>query len=678
MHRSAASTHAFQGTSMTPLDTVAPLQYRVGFGSLGTAGSLGYEDKQVTVGGAGYSHALSTHPPARVLYFTGGAARSFRSGVALNDDVADCGAYADFSVLADGREVASVTGVRACAPPRLIDCDVSNAHLLELVVTTTTWAYCHAVWLDPSIDAAADAATGRTLVDPLARAEIELPPPLGPVARCVATAASPGWEHLLDDLLGSLVANGDCADALVVVFLLGSSPECERVVAKYRALPVRCRPLVARDMASKSVLYSVARVVEADAYLCLDADMLVLGTLDPVFGAIDAGPDGSVLACREGNGRVYRDVADALCRLYGGTPGDLPEILGGDDAGVGSYPLATNDGTFAGSREALLTVDATIRAMPGAIRWLQARPTVRWRNQFIFNLALAVRRCGIELDERCNLQLHAGDVEIASVTGRPQVSWHGKPVRILHANGWGRAKCRELRGLYAAVPDPLVGKGDGDRYRTFLSTLRAWLGRYGMDGLGWSFYGTAGDGDHARVRDPSVLPVLALLHYLVRASGCIRVLETGTGRGVSTACLASAVSHRSGGRVVSFDPHEHPGREQLWAALPEPMGACIEQRRVDSLEGLRRALADGERYDAALLDSVHTEAHLSAELELALQLVRRGAPILVHDWRAFADVDRALIAAERAGHGVVRLLAPGGEEEDAGLGLAIVENRGAG
>lgn len=662
------------GVTVILLGSLTPLHHRVGSGSLGTDGSLGYEGKNVTVGGVDYAHALSTHPPARLLYFIGGAASTFRSHVALNDDVAHCGSYADFSVLADGREVASATGVWAGAPPRAIEGDVSGVQLLELVVTTSKWEYCHAVWLDPEIDAAAPPEQRGTIVDPLQRAEIELPPPIGPVKRCVATVASPGWEQLLDDMLGSVVANGDCPDALLVVFLLGSSAECERVVAKYRAIPVHCRPLVPPDKGSKSVLYSVASVVDAEQYVCLDSDTLVLDPLSPVFGAIEAAPDGSVLACREGNGEHCRDLDDALSRIYGASAGDLPGILGHDEDTIGSYPLVVNDGCFAGSRAALLTLDVTIRAMPGAIRWVDSGEWVRWRNQFIFNLALAVRRSGIELDQRYNLQLNYSDVEVVTVAGRPRVMWQGRSVRVLHASGWGRNKRPELKGLYSGVPDPLVARGDGDAYGAFLSALRAWTGRYGLSGLHLSFY-TIREDHYARVRDPSVLPLLALLHYIVRANGCVRVLETGTARGVSAACLASAVSHRPGARVVSFDPYEMPGREELWAALPDPMRACLEQRPVDSVSGLHQALADGERYDAALLDSVHTEEHLSAELDLASKLVRPGGPILVHDWRAIPDVDRVLRAAEAAGHGVVRLLGEGGEAEEAGLGLALVENR---
>ena len=36
------------------------------------------------------------------------------------------------------------------------------------------------------------------------------------------------------------------------------------------------------------------------------------------------------------------------------------------------------------------------------------------------------------------------------------------------------------------------------------------------------------------------LSAFANLHYLVRSNGCVRVIEAGTARGVSAACLASA------------------------------------------------------------------------------------------------------------------------------------------
>jgi hypothetical protein len=129
------------------------------------------------------------------------------------------------------------------------------------------------------------------------------------------------------------------------------------------------------------------------------------------------------------------------------------------------------------------------------------------------------------------------------------------------------------------------------------------------------------------------------------------------------------------GRVVTMDPADSSERAALWAALPESMRGCIDARRIDSHEGMRGAVAAGEMYDGALLDSLHTEEHLFGELTLAQHLVRAGGPIVVHDWRALPEVDRALVRAQsELGFHVVRLLAEGGVEEDAGLGIAIAQH----
>ena len=116
------------------LDAFAPLQADVGYGGLGLHGSLGYEGKRVSVQREPYTHALSTHPPARVLFHLGGRFAGFTCRVALNDDVSAGASHADFTVLADGRPVASEPYVRAGEPPRTMDANVSGAELLELIV----------------------------------------------------------------------------------------------------------------------------------------------------------------------------------------------------------------------------------------------------------------------------------------------------------------------------------------------------------------------------------------------------------------------------------------------------------------------------------------------------------------------------------------------------------------
>jgi predicted O-methyltransferase YrrM len=657
------------------LDTLPLGHAEVGYGTLGLHGHLGYEAKQVTVYGHPYAHALSTHPPARLGFTLDGRFASFACQVALNDDVQAGMSHADFAVLADGQQVAAAPYVVAGEPPRQLKAAIAGAQHLELVVRTSRWAYCHAVWLDPQVSGDAAEAPAGTLLDCLGRTAITLPPTLPRAQRCLATIVSPGFEGLLDDLLGSFYAHSHCQDALVVVFGVDVTPACEQVIAKYQATLLRCTAHARVNATVKAVLYSVARVVDAEQFLCLDADMLVLGDLRPLFAALDACPEGSILACREGNGRGYHNLEHILTAAYGGSSADLTRLLGSPN-GEGTYPLVVNDGLFAGSRTALLALDGFIRAMPDAITWVDERRDIWWRNQFVFNLALARLNCGVELDSDYNIQLHVQDVELHWAGGRMQALWYGRAVRVLHFSGGGRRKYPTWRGLFAKVLDPLVGAGGGDGYAVFLTALRAWTGRYGLTGLAWSFYGTT-DARTAQVRDPSTLPILALLHYLIRANGCVRVLETGTARGISAACLASAVAHRTHGRVVTFDPAVHPERVELWATLPEAMRTCIEPRAIGSLEGLTASLEAGERYDAALLDSIHTEEHVWAEFQLATQLVCPGGLILIHDAiYAHGTVAQALQRIEAAGYGVIRLwTATTGVREDDNLGLAVIENR---
>jgi hypothetical protein len=118
------------------LDGLEPLASSVGYGSLGRGGELGYERGHVVVGGRSYEHALSTHPPARLLYHLTGAER-LRCKVGLNDDVAQSGSHADFVVFADGREVARARDVPAGAPARALTAELGGTSRLELIVTTS-------------------------------------------------------------------------------------------------------------------------------------------------------------------------------------------------------------------------------------------------------------------------------------------------------------------------------------------------------------------------------------------------------------------------------------------------------------------------------------------------------------------------------------------------------------
>jgi cephalosporin hydroxylase len=424
------------------LDELDPVRAEVGYGNLGRHGWLGYEDARVIVAGRTYTSALSTHPPARLRFAVPAGCVRLRCWVALNDDVAGSGSHATFTVVADGRVAAEAKYVRAGAAPVPLVANLPGASMLDLVVSTTSWAYCHAVWLEPVFDMAS--VTGQSpgavpvVSDPLLRADIVIPEGLDTAEQCIATVGSAGFEPWVDDLLGSVRTFAGCPEAHLVVFVLGDAPALEEVANRHQATVVRCRPRLPLNPTCKSVLYAVASVIPAERFICLDADMLVLARLDPLFGAIDACLPGAILACGEGNDHGIPDLATALDVAYGGGP-DPPFFARESD--LGKYPLVINDGLLAGSSGAFGALDAELRRLPDAVRWLDERGDIRWRNQFAANVALARMVAAAELDPTWNVQLHVQDVEVDG----SRASWRGRDVRVLHFSGNGKLRYGSLR-----------------------------------------------------------------------------------------------------------------------------------------------------------------------------------------------------------------------------------------
>ena len=429
-------------TSVLALDELEPFHVEVGYGDLGRHGWLGYENGRVTVSGQVYASALSTHPPARLRFAVPDGYVQLRCQVALNDDVADRGSHATFIVLADGRVVAEARNVQAGAAPVPLVADLAGAAVLELAVSTATWAHCHAVWLEPLLDPPAVAGrppgAAQVVSDPLLRADITVPEGLRPTKQCIATVASVGFEQWADDFFGSVRAFGGCPDARLVLFALGDAPGLDEIAARHSATLVRCRLRVPLDPGSKSVLYAVASAIPAERFVCLDADVLVLSSLAPLFAAMDVCRPGAMLVCGEGNDHGLRDLAEALDFAYGGGPD--PAFFA-RDSDFGRYSLVINDGLLAGSQTAFRALEAELRRLPGVVGWLDERADNRWRNQFAANVALARMAAAVELDPIWNVQLHVQEVDVDG--GR--VSWRGREVRVLHFTGAGKNRLGTLR-----------------------------------------------------------------------------------------------------------------------------------------------------------------------------------------------------------------------------------------
>jgi len=427
---------------------VSPLLQKVGYGQLGLHGHLGYDAQTVRVGGRAYNHSISAHGPSLLVFELEERFRTFYSRVALNDD--GHGSSADFRVLADGQEIASEREVKAGQPPREFNLSLGGVRRLSLIVETNRWERCHSVWLDPELNSDSEAGHPKKRIDCLRRTELTVPTGLPAIENCIVTVASAGYARLLHGLLGSLRKYADCPDALLAVILVDDDTECERVANTHGATIVPARSLVRKDPTLKSVMYSAARVLAAQRFICLDADILVLESLGPVFDTLEACDSNSILACRDAFVRSS-SLMEALCTHYLGKPADIPLLLP-KSKHEGNYKLLVNDGVLAGTRAAFLSLDQAITNMSGAPGWVDQLPHHRWRNQFVLNLALAHLDCGTELDPIYNLQLHMTDVELSMQPNGPRAMWQGRSARVLHFCGWGRDKYPELR---EACAEPL-------------------------------------------------------------------------------------------------------------------------------------------------------------------------------------------------------------------------------
>ena len=291
------------------LDEFPTLVARVGYGALGTRGSLGYDEGAVRVQGRAYARALSAHAPSLLLFDLGLRFRRFECRVAVNDGARDT--EADFVVLVDGHEAAAAFGVKPGQPPRPLAASLAGVRELTLTVNTRRWEYCHSLWLDPKVSDRTHTWEPESVVDCLGGFEIAVAPDRTYRENCVVTAARSGHAAPLDALLSSLRRHA--ADVPVVVLAADDADAaCNQVIARHGALRVRLRPLI-EDPDLRGALCSAGRAVEAWRFFCVDVGTIVDSDLRPVFRALDACESESILVAPHGDAFAAR--RSALLRL---------------------------------------------------------------------------------------------------------------------------------------------------------------------------------------------------------------------------------------------------------------------------------------------------------------------------------------------------------------------------
>ena len=135
------------------------------------------------------------------------------------------------------------------------------------------------------------------------------------------------------------------------------------------------------------------------------------------------------------------------------------------------------------------------------------------------------------------------------------------------------------------------------------------------------------------------LEVGRLWHSLVLLLQPHLVLETGTFKGYSTACIASALMSLGGPRrVITIDPHPQDG--QIWAGTE--LETVVTQRRQFSQDAHPDLVRSRTQFDMLVLDSDHTYDTIMSELMLYEPMLKVGGSILLHDSLYFDGVGAAV------------------------------------
>ena len=282
------------------------------------------------------------------------------------------------------------------------------------------------------------AAADEGCLDCLGGTRVVAPDTVPQFDRCVVLVATEPYADYLDGALASLDRFGGLAGVPRVVFVEEHGSRCEAVAREHDAFVVKYQPLRGRTPSVKGAVYSVTRVVKAAQYLCIDADVLVLDSLAPLFEQHAKLPKGRVLIAREATRVPVPTLADALATVYQATAEDI-DVLTRAHPVVAAEPYVLNDGVFVADMAALSAADEVVRASADLRAWVRAAPNVWWRPKAALNVAMAQLGAIVLLDGAYNVQLHVDTVQSAGEIGRPVALWGGRLAAVLDFNGSARA-----------------------------------------------------------------------------------------------------------------------------------------------------------------------------------------------------------------------------------------------
>ena len=270
----------------------------------------------------------------------------------------------------------------------------------------------------------------------------------------VCVVCSPGYENQVAGLFHTLRKYGNLRDWQGFAFVADDDGRCEARLKPVGIEIVHVHTIGKMrqqiDASIKGVLYSAFLSVAATNYLCLDSDILISGDISSVPEMLKTTIDGKILAVR---GASDMDNDQPCSIEYStwvnySTPWlDVLKVTGHDE-GLFNRFVRLNAGLFAGSRNALMSVDSTIRAMGAPARDFIDRPGAHpAADELVWSFALARLGCLVELKEIYNLQFFARN---AFLEFEEERAWFGDELaRVLHfASKSGRVWLPQFRAVF--------------------------------------------------------------------------------------------------------------------------------------------------------------------------------------------------------------------------------------
>ncbi len=247
---------------------------------------------------------------------------------------------------------------------------------------------------------------GREL-DCLQRVEVTPPPYPIRARRAIVTVISPGYENLLELMLHSLRRSAQLRETAVVVFVVNGAGEAlrEQTDGGLNELDlyfIDCQSVERVSAAIKGAIYSCARWIEAETIVSLEADMLAVGSFEPLFATLENAHPTTIAGCRA-QCVAQRFHLHAVLGHHGAPPADIRFLTGEEWNAKFSF----NGGLIAGGRAAWQQLDETICGMmPFAALFIEGGLRATFADEFVMNVAIAQMENRLELAPTWNVQFY--------------------------------------------------------------------------------------------------------------------------------------------------------------------------------------------------------------------------------------------------------------------------------